>query len=1526
MGISPNYDTGTTNFYDRLAEDVGLFAIKYAVARGILTETIMTVDENSPQFSEADRAADHEKKIYFLKMTSDNIVAAKTIKNVQKAWEKAFGNPQNKTKEPKNTPYKTPAQMKIKNTKGFMKVAYIVRNFIMPKIMSTKFRVQDRLASVVFDENKFRKEEVLRKLGWKSEEETQKMDFDAREAQKSINLGAEHSYDEMKKLWSQSREEGKQDWYFNYSMVKNGRYNIEANTVNPQSDKFHRFMIIPHLATKTFNMSDKDTYQAVTFALAQAFDKLKGFEEDKKLTEKLFKLDPDELMSDFIKLNDKDFEKKYDLGSESFGQTLQAIQFLKDYRDAPDKNNFQASLLVENDSTTSGYFIRILQHPFKRLLKLFGAKVGIISEESGMDKNSLLTIHELKANPDFLDIYKTMAKDMAAKLPTEDHWRIEHTRDKEGKPAKVRYLEQFGDTKSKIGAARLSLIYSKMDELGLLPKLENGKVSSTLRKLLKAAAVPFGYTAGSSSIKRNMAEALYRPMITKFIEREEDGLKLMQTIAKVAGTTTETIRSELMTKSIDEVWFRVNGNAVNLEMLFEAVLMPTYGQAAWDSLSEGFQETVKYAKDMNDAVNTIFDLFNEVLERRMTVLRGKYGENIPSKVERKMVEELLSIMPSMRLVWDNFTNTNDEGALLIDTKRNNDKNVSVKTRFRSPDGDVTSNLSYANLRKFVDAGQAGAVLPIHFQDGIGMGMQLLRFGDEMLGIHDAIVISALTGKEATSSYNLDMFLVAKEFDIFGEIVGRLREVVNRLAVLPETYTVETAEGTKTVEGFPDVKKMDSRAKRMQEVTEEWVDSEGNTHTQTVEDLVPISIGQFLDELEESVKENKKTRKEFYNQDKIQIANMDGVVGSAPIINKDMTLDKHDLFKTVRKDGKMQMRVIKKHLKEQGADPDTFVPGDKLKDLGNALGNNEEIFDRLQENDPRPESEEHLKYLKELTGRINPKAIKDLTVELFDGIKNTGRLIGNTIQVALDKRTSPELDNTTRLNPFTHKSLAEIYAHEQVHAVINFGFDILKDSPMKTKWIKEALWLQKQAMNVIKVEHFLPEKSVYDAASPTLRAVYEDRAKRLWDYVFNQSGKEAMENLSALKEFITYSMTNEVIRSELAKVTIPHKSLPAKSPFDVGKPRYRLLDRIISFGIALMDMLSGKGSMKDMFSKMKEIALGNRNERARENFLVAVEKLYDRLNEADRKGLEHLWKHPLRIFENLFAYMGEYVRKGEGYLSPKLEALTSIADTKGWKYFGIKNNPHANTFDKVKMWANLLTMWPISKQRRTHLPRVMNKMGILNQQGSTAMVVRDMMGPDYDTANLQMLGSSARQIERSSQAVASQAYWNLVSHFSRELDDSEKESLTRAILLSDLSALYEGKESMDYILDLLKDTPGNTDEWGRTRYAKIDDEIVKIEAQLENHENFYYYTNQAHLLGRSMATGKVATNLNLNAENIAEMLGTGKYYKADNKTINLIDKLATLYALEYTDPSHLAITGNLDKAGLENFLITSDLQE
>lgn len=1521
IGLSRNRATGTINFYDRLAESLGTLALRYATNNKLITQIPVEPSEVKASFIKA------QKTIPFIKMTEENEADIKDYRSLYKDLSEKFKIEKNKPTGPKTEPGKVSNKMLVQGTKGLSNVPHFVRG-VMKKIFNTPYNINSKLVDKLFiakneDEAKILREQVLKQLGWMSNDEMKKLHYEARESQKGKNLQAEHDYDAMAELIQKQRETGKEytDYFFDYSMTRGGRYNMISNTVNPQSSKFHRFLMLPANLEKTYTIGNPKQLEFTYFAIAQAFDALtnvaKGVSSQEHIAtvgKAVMAENIDQMMDDLIALPSKQFVKKYEHtgidGIENFSQALLVLQHLKDYKttEASGKKNFESFLAIENDSTTSGYAIRMLQMPDEGLLKNFASKVGILRAQDGYNvNNDLLTIHELKGDKTFLDIYKTMASAAGKKLS-----EIE-------KIDGMRYFQQYKD--SKTNKEILSTIFEKM--LNNLPMPDkDGVVPSSLRKLIKVAAIPFGYTSGEHSITSSLSESIMSEFIANYTDAVQNTGKLSteQTVAKDVfayleqfydGEATyieaqegksgvvkhaKDLYTALMNVPISDIQMIVDGQSMSLDGLFDRVLNPTYGKAVWNSLSESFESTITYNNALNDMVKTMFNLFNNVLEKEMKILRKEYGNDIPITKEEQAILKVFDLFPAMKLPYNTTRDGIFESALLFDTTKVTSPESRIQTMYGNKQG-ITSDTSYADVRKFIDAGQAGAVLPIHFMDGMIMSFILDKYGENILGVHDAFIMSALDNLEVTKAANEIMYLLSEQFDLFDSVVGQFNDNLAVYEKMTKTNLDGLAVNLKTGDIFV---------------------SPGAKADRNIIDFTELKDRTFF--LNSA---NQDARDTFYRGSESQnilLSNIDGIAGSGYKVDGS-TLAEHQLYtvlldvigegtRIARRDSE-DIKLIRDRLKGLGSDPNNWIPNSKLRfyeQTGiDSVQTRVQIAEDLRKLDTKGLTDSEFNHLVDvIINRVNPKNLENLVVAFEDNLYTTGNLNEDLLAIGID-------DNTDLVDPITRQSInslmsaVEVYAHELVHAGVRMPIIMHKELGY-TSVVHQLLDLQRRASKIVSWEDFMP-----DTYSPSLKQYYEANAKKVWDYIFNN---DSIADLRGLNEFVAYGLTHKKMMQKLNSVFIDTSNIADKAKF---------LDRLVSLGIALLDVFRGEGKIKDIFKTGAKVLKGDLNLRNREAIYTELVRLNDKMNKINQKTVSGLYSQISSKIQDIFEFITELKQKADKYFSTHFTSkLFNFVDEFGLSYNQTMNGIHGSLFEPIKILAWIMAL-PFSKTRRNALPTVLRRTLNLSQQSVLSSVLRDIQTPDRQTAALERMSALTRMVDGASKSLESNYYINLDENFDmrdskgrkRQLTDEEQKSLTRTVLYTDLSSLATIQDgnvtNMSDIMDLLKDT---------TLLNKaIDDAVNSLGKSVKDRKQLTWYLNSAKGLAEFMVSGKGVIGQNLNARNIAQgrMTGHTRWASVSEDIITKIDQLTSLYALSFTDINDRFMTATLTEKGLANML-------
>ena len=476
----------------------------------------------------------------------------------------------------------TPERMDVLNNES--KAPYYINTDILDKLLSFCDGNMTKLRSA-----------LLKKMGYNdiisNKKKFKQLSYDEQQKIKGKNESLIRELDyllDYAKLQRLLQEKGEfKGYFFGYFGSANGRSFMDTNTVNPQTAKsFTRFLMQPSSTYQEYELGKRKDIEKELFAVAQAFDCLKKYystdeyknHDGASLAGKLLGLDViggkiedieerlellKELQKDLLLSNDSTNKKVYkELGwdgkVENFGQACVAIDHCVRRLEAILENNGSAEgatinsyLAVENDSTTSGYVIKFMLMPLDEgLLMNYGPKVGflnhaLIDANNGFSPDfkkrlkEYTSIDQLKADPEFLDIYKTAAVEMITEFNS-----IEQEIDNKHITIGDFVVEKSCQRKDDDGNKILTRLGSHLENSGMnadsitkgfnivsdaIPHPVKDKktgfwvVSSILRNLMKPIVMIFGYNASNDSCRKRFAEAVMDEHIKDFLKLYHNG-------------------------------------------------------------------------------------------------------------------------------------------------------------------------------------------------------------------------------------------------------------------------------------------------------------------------------------------------------------------------------------------------------------------------------------------------------------------------------------------------------------------------------------------------------------------------------------------------------------------------------------------------------------------------------------------------------------------------------------------------------------------------------------------------------------------------------------------------------------------------------------------------------------------------------------------------------------------------------------------------------------------------------------------
>ena len=674
-------------------------------------------------------------------------------------------------------------------------------------------------------------EGIKRQLGWLPLEgqEFDSLSYAKKEVQEAINRGVEKSFETLRAL-IKAKQEGTPeselkesfDVWFRHFYATNGRYMIDSNQVNPQTDKLHRFLVQPASFKVTHEVTGKggarefkttvdgkeyDTSLYVRFALAQAF----GWDIDKKAPletvqfgNALLSLDKKQVEAIKKAILEDDGKKgaaqavitvngvEKTLKADHLSHTLQALNFMiKSF-----EGNVTSSLTAEFDAITSGFGNKLQQMPIlsnnndiesslrafdKALMDEHLARTGVVSASmrsgdrskffASVDGTIVGGINDMLGNDStFKDSYQNLAVTVGESLVTKK----EQIKDSSFWKKSGKIISTGNTSSKKIALAIFDLLPTKLEA--------DGKVSKALRTLFKNPFMVFNYAAGISTIRENLSEEV----VTEFFEKIAAGDKAtVKAFISLGATITDSNGKKVKATEAELIKFARNNphNSRNLEIAgivasegLTTVVDKLFGEEVEKTFRTNFGMFIKIQEATNDAFRLGFFRFNV-----------KFNEVYKAKAEKGYVTpaEYKEILAEL---WEEFPwisgplseNADNKDVIAVygkasvkDTLTAGRASPSVK---RVKNGKTESVGVNTVMTKLVAAASAGAVIPFHFIDGAEMAMMYNAFTSTLkneekgiLTIHDAKMGPIHHTGELGWMYNKSFHEVGRDYNLLEQL-------------------------------------------------------------------------------------------------------------------------------------------------------------------------------------------------------------------------------------------------------------------------------------------------------------------------------------------------------------------------------------------------------------------------------------------------------------------------------------------------------------------------------------------------------------------------------------------------------------------------------------------------------------------------------------------------------------------------------------------------------------------------------------
>jgi hypothetical protein len=481
--------------------------------------------------------------------------------------------------------------------------------------------------------------------------------------------------------------------------------------------------------------------------------------------------------------------------------------------------------------------------------------------------------------------------------------------------------------------------------------------------------------------------------------------------------------------------------------------------------------------------------------------------------------------------------------------------------------------------------------------------------------------------------------------------------------------------------------------------------------------------------------------------------------------------------------------------------------------------------------------EHLQHLKDLIGLMDPSFFYSMDLYIKNNAEDTMGMVD------LDKKHI--LIDLAKLDAVVDKPEIEVYAEEIVHTMTAYALR----SPYASKYRGQLEYAMKQIVAKAKWQDLL------DADVSLSSPEQIKKAKELYRYVFASTNQ--------LDETLAHVLTNPKIMAIAKKIPLTNDS-----------KHNTLFSKIMSVFFKVINIAVGNFDYKDRSNNTYDQIHGLAFSLARVN--LNTEAKLDNLS---------IFSKFSKWFHDIDTSLGNTIREYEDKLLTSNEVLAPYPENGSpfakayWLMKGIAKGITNPTYrGAIGLWASSLGLaanGSIREVLRNFLPRV----------------GQDLKEAEWD--NLQ-----AAKIDGIRMSYINQVKQTLVKGFKERPTAEQEKAMTRVLLDTNLThLLYRDSEDpgkKQYTIAEVKELLSD-DSKLETRLGRIKHQIKNIDPTRYN-----WLQNQAVSMGYYMATHKAHAATNFNARNIAIGIGYGKKEELNVHLAGLIDELATLVALKYTD--------------------------
>ena len=502
------------------------------------------------------------------------------------------------------------------------------------------------------------------------------------------------------------------------------------------------------------------------------------------------------------------------------------------------------------------------------------------------------------------------------------------------------------------------------------------------------------------------------------------------------------------------------------------------------------------------------------------------------------------------------------------------------------------------------------------------------------------------------------------------------------------------------------------------------------------------------------------------------------------------------------------------------------------------------------------------HLKGLLSNLVNKVIKPLDgkpLEYDFKLNEEGDVVHGAIDVEASK-IRLQAPPGALVGDLSQMSAQEVMVHEMLHAITKYVIDTNIDFRNRL----EKLFLR--AKERITPEDFLHKDAQGNVIFKVDEAAERAAAQERYDYIFNNPEG------NNLHEFLAFGLSNQKFNQLLGTVPPPAKvkvKLDITSVESIKAAIAALFENMMTFLGRKITGLANLNADQELLKLTETIVEMNRKNTSR------IFKWIDAIHPLNNAATQRLQKH---IFAPIGRWHDKYGQKpNKSIIGSTVSLAVGIPRV-------IAQSIRSDDFYKA-----------ISKTR---------KLLGLTEKSLIMKWIREVAGISKHTLAWHLLLKESKKfIDQQRKHITDLVHEQVKNEFHLPVSDEEAEALTRVILKTDLHSIFE-TYSLDTIQNMLSSN------------VPIDREIKRLKDSLKPYrKNGTYYWKQAESLGHLMAKGSaLRDHTMLNAHNIANMTSI------DNPTLigdlgqaeTIVDMLATLYALKFTQKSQKELVSNVMK--------------